>query len=508
MVEDREDGELTTSGESAGGSEDEGATRDNTTKPTIPGIAELIRSDEEDSEQEEGASEQEERPHLELNHRTNHDGRLPEQGKTDAKLYRGKIRVGSKYDCKVPLTDAAKQILASAHPRAAPADLETIYKCCAASLAKTSKSQRQTAENAYTRVLGSKNWMFHPQPEDRAVILSRMVQAGSIKIASALQYMKSYGACLTFAGHDTVPPETETFKRMKAGLRKMIRDPIKDVVQETRKAYSLESLQLALGAFAEMRHNRLWTDIKTQRITTVLLLSFWGRFRIGEVIPATADNLLWQDTLLLLDIDFISDDDGAQYIRVWLRKEKMSYHDGGSMVEIPRLPPDMADICPHRALTRYIRMMTKDRKAAKSKPLSRYDPLFTTEDGSVLTQPKYKRAVEEAIALSLPEDKDLYDWIKSHSARSAIPTLSQEMAGFLDEKIVKGLGRWESSAYLKYLKSFEAALATRKVVEQQIVQLIAKKRKAMEEELAGAAGGRPGGRNGKGGKTKALDTNK
>ena len=311
-----------------------------------------------------------------------------------------------------------------------------------------------------TRVWGSESWISDPQQGDREILLSRLVREGRCKIVSAIQYMKSYGTVLTLAGK--VPPaKSPTYDRMVTGLRKRMVNPVNDVAADQRRAHNLTSLKIAAAAFHHMKKIGRWSPLRAQAWYCILLTGFWGRFRMSELLTKTQDAYL-EETLLLLDVDLLQDDKGKDFIRIWLRREKAQSSRGGSMIEIPSMPANLAHLCPYKAMKRYIRM-------AESVGLTRLDPLFTGKDGLAITTAKFEAGVKEAIAAYLPNDADLYKDLTNHSCRSGVPTMAQENDMFIPPEILKSLGRWSSDAYLVYQKSFDAALKARRFVEEEIV---------------------------------------
>ena len=130
---------------------------------------------------------------------------------------------------------------------------------------------------------------------------------------------------------------------------------------------------------------------------------------MGEVLARTQDIYL-EEALLRLDVDIKQDKDGNDFIRIWLRKEKAQASRGGSMVEVPKMPSELKDVCPVRALSRYLRM-------AEEVGLTNFDPLFTAENGNAITAAQFEAGVKEAVASFIPNDADLFQDITNHSCR-------------------------------------------------------------------------------------------
>ena len=189
---------------------------------------------------------------------------------------------------------------------------------------------------------------------------------------------------------------------------------------------------------------------------------------MGELLAKTQE-IFAREAMLLLDLDLEKDKDGKEFARVWLRREKAQAARGGSMVEIPKLPDTLKDICPVRALKRYVKM-------AKAAGLTEFDPLFTAAEGNAVTSAQFEAGVKQAVATFIPDDQDLFKDITNHSCRAGVPTMAQQTDIFIPEEILHNLGRWSSSAALLYQKSFDAAMKARRFIEEEIVKKLGGKK--------------------------------
>ena len=389
----------------------------------------------------------------------NRDKADPPKGKSP--LFRNVLLVGSKYEITRQPPPVALGNLAANLPRATATDLDSIHRALQSSLAPSSLKSVMSAKRAFTRVWGSELWLHDPKPGDREILLTRLMSEGRVKLVSALQYLKAYGTILALEGQ-TAPPPTKVFDRVVSGLKKRKVDPVEDILQKQRKAHSIASLRIAAGAFHHMEKTGSWAKFKTQTWFTILLTAFWGRFRMGELLARTQEIFI-KETLLKLDLDILTDKDGKEFARIWLRREKAQAARGGSMVELPKLPAELKDVCPIRALKRYL-------KLADQVGLTDFDPLFTAVEGNAVTSAQFEAGVKEAVAAFIPDDQDLFVDISNHSCRSGVPTMAQETDLFIPEDVLRNLGRWSSSAALLYLKSFEAAMKARRFIEDEIVK--------------------------------------
>ncbi len=94
-----------------------------------------------------------------------------------------------------------------------------------------------------------------------------------------------------------------------------------------------------------------------------------------------------------------------------------------------------ADLCPVSALLDFLCARRYSR-----------GPLFAFEDGKVLSRPRFVDRVRSALRLA-GVDQTKYS---SHSFRIGAATTAAAKGG--EDCVIKTLGRWESTAYLRYVR--------------------------------------------------------
>ena len=389
----------------------------------------------------------------------------PESQRGKKPLFKLPLQLHTRSHAAIPPPPHIIENLKASVPRATEQDVKNIHADMSLSLSRHSLSSVKSVTKAYTKVFGNEQWLHDPLPTDREILLSRLIRCGTLKKKSALQYMKLYGTVLGMNGKKIHPPSA-TYLRMVSGINKGLINPIQDVATKHRRAHSLPSLRIASAAFAKMREDGLWSAHQALTAHAILMTCFWGRFRCGEVLPTTNNNICILDSILKADVVFVREDDGSEFIRIWIRKEKNTSTLGGNIVEIPKLPKRMADICPFRALKAYIH-------SAEKLGLTRFDPLFTLPTGFVVTTMKFAKWVSQSVKRYLPPGSTLFDEIKNHSCRAGVLTALATYDVHLDEDVAMFLGRWHSSAYKVYQKNFEAALRARRVIEKDLMSKLA-----------------------------------
>ena len=190
------------------------------------------------------------------------------------------------------------------------------------------------------------------------------------------------------------------------------------------------------------RIRRLWNERATRgeyiMSWAALTLCFFGFFRSGELTVPTGKSfdasihLSWGDVA-------INDPRNPRAIKVRLRRSKTDQFGNGVDVIVGRTGDDL---CPVAAVAAF---MARRGNAA--------GPFFRFPDGSPLTKAKFIGFLRGAVGeLGLPADQ-----FAGHSLRIGAATTAAQV-GFEDSTIMT-LGRWNSAAYLRYIRTPETTLA-------------------------------------------------
>lgn len=190
---------------------------------------------------------------------------------------------------------------------------------------------------------------------------------------------------------------------------------------DTRRPFTLHILRRVLK-YWEVRESRNYP-----LFASVTLTAFFAMLRISEVC---ASNLTITDRMLQRSqVDVTSDG-----MDVTLLAFKHNPSGQPHVIHISRRLADEQDLCPVRALERYL----------NTRPLLLSGPLYTCQDAP-LTQSVMNKALKEAVgALKL---NGRYTF---HSLRIGGASWAAETG--LDEGRIRRLGRWSSSAFTKYIR--------------------------------------------------------
>lgn len=160
-------------------------------------------------------------------------------------------------------------------------------------------------------------------------------------------------------------------------------------------------------------------------------LAFFGFLRAGELLAPSeqAFNPSYHLNLADLSADHKSD---PSIIHVRIKASKTDpFHRGTTVI----LGKTGKDLCPIVALINFLRVRGKDP-----------GPLFRRRNGRPLTKPAFVKWVQRALGKLGYDQKGF----SGHSFRVGAATTAAK-AGIQDS-IIKAMGRWESTAYLLYIR--------------------------------------------------------
>ena len=166
-------------------------------------------------------------------------------------------------------------------------------------------------------------------------------------------------------------------------------------------------------------------------------MCFFGFLRVGEVV-VPSDSAY--DPSIHLSIADVSVDSRSSpsYVAVNIKSSKTDPFRRGVTIYLGRTHDQ---ICPVAATLRYM----VERGFAKG-------PLFVFEDGRLLTRERFVMAVRESLATAGVVSSDYC----GHSFRIGAATTAAERG--VQDSLIRTLGRWESSAYLLYIRTPKDAI--------------------------------------------------
>lgn len=173
------------------------------------------------------------------------------------------------------------------------------------------------------------------------------------------------------------------------------------------------------------------SDYKYTMLWATAVTCFFGFMRAGELVVPSAKDF---DPKKHLTFDSVAADSRVEptLIQISLRTSKTDPYGRGINVVVGRTGDDL---CPVQAMFQYLRMRGDGEGA-----------LFKHEEGSPFTKPQFVMEVKKALE-SLGYCKAEYS---GHSFRAGAATTAAALK--IEDSIIKTLGRWESTAYLLYIR--------------------------------------------------------
>ena len=180
----------------------------------------------------------------------------------------------------------------------------------------------------------------------------------------------------------------------------------------------------------------LWSTDRPSRGALMLwaaaLMCFFGFLRMGEVIVPSGVAFNSSVHLSVADVS-VDSHASPMYVAVNIKAPKTDPFRQGVTIYLGRT---YCQICPVSAVLRYL----VERRSMPG-------PLFTFRDGKFLTRERFVLAVREALATT-GMDTSKYS---GHSFRIGAATTAAERG--IQDSLIKTIGRWESSAYLLYIRT-------------------------------------------------------
>ena len=170
---------------------------------------------------------------------------------------------------------------------------------------------------------------------------------------------------------------------------------------------------------------------ETKMVWAACCIAFFGFLRIGEM---TAPDVGSYDPSVHLGFGDVAVDNQRRptFMRVTINQSKTDPFRKGVNLFLGRTN---SDICPVAALLSYL--------ACRG---SRPGPLFVFADGTPLTRKRFVAWVRAAL-ISAGVDQERYC---GHSFRIGAATTAASCG--IEDSVIKTLGRWESTAYLQYVR--------------------------------------------------------
>ena len=236
-------------------------------------------------------------------------------------------------------------------------------------------------------------------------------------------------------------PHLEAYDRLHYVVRGIARSQPKSG-RSTRLPVTVDILQFLLQAWSS--HS---SHFEAVMLWAACTLGFFAFLRAGEFIAGENNS---HSVLSLADVK-VDDRDNPSFLAITLRSSKTDPYGLGHVLYVGRTG---SQICPVAAVLSFLAI----------RPPSE-GPLFVHADGAPLTRSQLVSAIRSALENS-GVDVRRYS---GHSFRIGAATAAAQVG--LPDSLIQTLGRWRSSAYLRYIRTPRSSLlAVSKALLNQATQ--------------------------------------
>ena len=195
----------------------------------------------------------------------------------------------------------------------------------------------------------------------------------------------------------------------------------------TRKVFSISLLKLLGHAIA----TQTWPEHSKRVIWACACVSFFGSFRIGELLASKESGYDLGTTLLWKNVRLKKD-----HCLIHIELPKSNAKEG-EFVDLFAIPGE--DCCPISALNGLLAWTKK----------SVLSPVFSFPEERPLTPPVFNQTLRDLLLPLLGPSSAQFS---SHSLRAAIPSVLATRPDLANDMDIKGWGRWDSPCYRRYTR--------------------------------------------------------
>ena len=246
-------------------------------------------------------------------------------------------------------------------------------------------------------------------------------------MSSSIQsYVNSLSSVHQLMGYDNYVFSSLITKAILRGTENL--ETAKGHFKHTRKVFTLPLLKLLGHEIAKTS----WPEDSKRVFWSCVCVSFFGSFRIGELLASSKTTFDPSSTLLWGDVKFNGDS-----CMIHIRNPKSKKKEG-ELVDLFNFSDN--SVCPVKNL-HALRKETKFPDEQK--------PVFLFANGNLLTPAVLNDTIRSLLASHLGKESNSFS---SHSLRAAIPSALAKKPGLQNNSDIKGWGRWDSDCYSRYTR--------------------------------------------------------
>ena len=244
--------------------------------------------------------------------------------------------------------------------------------------------------------------------------------------SSVQSYVNSLASIQQLMGYESSMFSSLVSKAILRGTENL--ESSKSRFKHTRKVFTLPLLKLLGHEIAKSN----WSEDSKRIFWTCSCVSFFGSFRIGELLASCKNSFDPSSTLLWGDVKL---KENCCMIHV---KNPKSKKKEGEFVDLFLFPEK--SVCPVTSLT----SLSNYRNCNDANK-----PVFIFNNGDLLTPAVFNDTIRKLLRIHLGETANQ---LSSHSLRAAIPSALAKKPELQNSVDIKGWGRWDSDCYTRYTR--------------------------------------------------------
>ena len=256
-------------------------------------------------------------------------------------------------------------------------------------------------------------------------------------------------------GNHSSLPRSDLTSQLLAGSANGKKDAKEEALKCKRRPITLNMLVLLQHAIAS---NSTWSSYEKSLRWSVILLAYWGSFRMGELVNKEKSTYNKSTSLLPTDIQFKPD-----CVTVWIRSPKV-WSEGGDIVEVWKVKENPS-LDPVAAISCFTDLRNSRHGISPDKPV------FIHENESLYTNTELNKDLRNLLSQFPALSSSNRESWSGHSFRAGLATLLTSL-GF-SEDAIKRWGRWRSMAYMAYAQDLTKRRATRKELSSVFGKMLA-----------------------------------
>ena len=208
-----------------------------------------------------------------------------------------------------------------------PETIEKAVEIFSSSVTRETQGGYATATRHYfaaERALGRKFEV--PPTELEYIFLTTYLMNQNLSVCTIRSYLAGIRFYLLSLGVTSPPKLPQLAEQLLVGMKNQTSNPIETASKKTRRAITARMLKIIGHGIAVTKE---WSSYEKSLRWAVVLVAWWGSFRIGELLTKSKANFHPGSTLLASDVKL-----SEESIAFWIRSPKIKRQSTGDVVEV------------------------------------------------------------------------------------------------------------------------------------------------------------------------------